>query len=50
MKFLFPLISWSEQVALGSSTEGDRISLLRVLNWDWDPYPYPMVFMWGQEA
>lgn len=48
MKFLFPLISRTEQIALELSTEGD--SLLRVLNRDWDPYPHPMAFIWGQEA
>ena len=48
MKFLFPLISWTEQIALELSIEGD--SLPRVLNWDWDPYPYTMAFIWGQEV
>lgn len=48
MKFLFPSISWTEQIALELSIEGE--SLLRVVNWDWDPYPNPMAFMWGQEA
>lgn len=48
VKFLFPSISWTEQIALELSIEGD--SLLRVVNWDGDPYPNPMAFMWGQEA
>lgn len=41
MQFHFPFISWSEQVALESSIEGDRIGLLRVLNWAWECLPLP---------